>query len=457
MEPVTGDAPQPGETPRTEGNPWTFDPDAAWWRGDGDREQAEALAEAAARPRHPRRRPASTTPASAILPPAYGGDDTEAPFLGETVDAHAAGVQDAAAALSSPTAESTEPPAARLEKEQAADIEKVEAGAAAEAGAQADEPVAVDRNHDKKTRERWNVPEQPEQKTEQETGQETEWAERAQPADQPAGDGVPEVMVLPEPQNARNRPTVPLERGPVPGQSSGLTRLNQARAGAADLDVKRSRMENSPFWLTDQERAAAAANSSWPGQETRDKLANAPGPADGRRGRPPRSRPRSPRRSAPGLFALIALGLIAAFFSWVSAEPFWLAVGHGEPGVATVTRCIGSGVTQRCAGSFAAADGSYRTQTVTLLGVGPASRNPGAVTPARMVNPGSKQAYAGSTGILVHLRWTLGFILVLLCGLGIAGLTGTRQLESVRARRGALLMSLAGPLLLLAGFLFATY
>ena len=25
---MTGDAPQPGETPRTEGNPWSFDPDA---------------------------------------------------------------------------------------------------------------------------------------------------------------------------------------------------------------------------------------------------------------------------------------------------------------------------------------------------------------------------------------------------------------------------------------------
>jgi hypothetical protein len=77
--------------------------------------------------------------------------------------------------------------------------------------------------------------------------------------------------------------------------------------------------------------------------------------------------------------------------------------------------------------------------------------------PARMVSASSQQAYVGSTGKLVHLRWMLGFALVLLCGLGIAGLTGTRQLETLRARRGALLMSLAGPVLLLAGFLVATY
>jgi hypothetical protein len=51
----------------------------------------------------------------------------------------------------------------------------------------------------------------------------------------------------------------------------------------------------------------------------------------------------------------------------------------------------------------------------------------------------------------------LGFVLVLLCGIGIAGLTGTRQLETVRARRTALLISLAGPLVLLTGFLAAAY
>ena len=60
-------------------------------------------------------------------------------------------------------------------------------------------------------------------------------------------------------------------------------------------------------------------------------------------------------------------------------------------------------------------------------------------------------------GVLMHLRWALSFVLVLLCGLGIAGLTGARRLDSVQARRGALLASLVGPLVLLAGFLYVAY
>jgi hypothetical protein len=222
---------------------------------------------------------------------------------------------------------------------------------------------------------------------------------------------------------------------------------------AAELNVKNSRMENSPFWLNEAERAAAG--NAWPAPEVRSELVDAP--ADERRGRPPKRRPRNPQPAAPGLFGLIALALIAAFFSWVSAEPFWLAAGHGDRGIATVERCTGTGVTRRCAGSFTEAEGSFSAGRVALLGVPTQSGNPGAVVPARMVNPTSKQAYVGDTGTLLQLRWMLGFVLVLFCGLGIAGLTGTRQLESVRARRTALVMSVAGPLLLLAGFLFATY
>jgi len=159
----------------------------------------------------------------------------------------------------------------------------------------------------------------------------------------------------------------------------------------------------------------------------------------------------------PGLLGLVALALVAAFFSWVSAEPFWLAVGHGDRGMATVSRCSGSGVTQRCAGAFAAADGSFTVERVTLLGVDTNSHNAGAVTPARMVSPDSRQAYVGDAGLLLHLRWVLGFILVVMCGYGIAGLTAARQLETASARRNAVLISLAGPVLLLIGFLAAAY
>jgi hypothetical protein len=154
---------------------------------------------------------------------------------------------------------------------------------------------------------------------------------------------------------------------------------------------------------------------------------------------------------------MLALGLIAAFFAWVSAEPFWLAVGHGDRGAATVERCTGAGVTQRCVGQFIAADGAYRVDNLALFGVEPDQRAPGASTAARMVSSDSRQAYVGSTGLLMHLRWALSFVLVLICGLGIAILTGARRLDSARARRGALLVSMAGPLVLLAGFLYVAY
>jgi hypothetical protein len=154
---------------------------------------------------------------------------------------------------------------------------------------------------------------------------------------------------------------------------------------------------------------------------------------------------------------MLALGLVAAFFAWVSAEPFWLAVGHGDRGSATVERCTGSGVGQRCTGRFVAANGAYRVDQLALFGVEPGQRATGAVSAARMVSSDSRQAYVGGTGVLMHLRWALSFVLVLLCGLGIAGLTGARRLDSAPARRGALLFSLAGPLALLCGFLYVAF
>ncbi len=400
---MTGDAPQPGETPRTEANPWSFDPDEAWWRGDGDRERAEALAEAAARPRHPRRR----SPLGADGTPAVEPDDVPA-FAPEAFDAHAVGVQDTVAIFTSPSPVG-HPPAeyspAHAEDEGAPAVER-------------------DHDHDQPTAERY-APDRP------------DVAHRPE--------GVPEIMALPEPE--QNRPTVSL-----PGQS-GLAR--RGRLSPAELDIKLSRLEHSPFWLNSDERAAAT--NAWPTVSTRTKLADSPPEFEDGQGRPPRRRPRTPKNAAPGVFGLIGLALIAAFFSWVSAEPFWLATGHGTPGVVTVARCTGTGITQRCAGSFAAADGTFSRQTVALLGVEPGARNPGAVALARMVSAKSTQAYVGTAGPLVQLRWILGFLLVLLSGLGIAGLTGTRQLETVRARRVALLMSVAGPVLLLGGFLAVAY
>jgi hypothetical protein len=528
MGDMTGDAPQPGETPRDDGTPWSHtDPASPWWR-------AEEQDPAADRPRHPRRRAAPTAPATAaasasatptIDPP------QPAQHTGEAAVAHQAGAADVRVALTGEARKAaatfTVPdhpvlPGNREKPEQAektpAQPERADQVAArkptaprhAQPAAQQQGDKAVERDHDRVDAERFNtegqgtvyaarsrvrpvagpereptivdlltaLPVEPAHAEAESKATESKAtdAEAADPkaadpkaadpkaADAQRGDvkgpdaetagrdvAEPDVMVLPEPD--RNRPTVALERGAVPGQQPSRpvrTREDPARADRALQDrVRQERtaalLETSPFWKAEEERRT----QGWPPAETREKPATA--------GRPPRRRAPQPRRPAAGLFAMLALGLIAAFFAWVSAEPFWLAVGHGDSGTATVERCTGAGVTQRCAGRFTAADGSYRVDGLALFGVDPGQRAPGATTAARMVSSESRQAYVGGPGLLMHLRWVLSFVLVLLCGLGIAGLTGARRLDTARARRGALLVSVAGPLVLLAGFLFLTY
>jgi hypothetical protein len=413
---VTGNVPQPGDKPRNEGEPWAYtDANIAWWRVEEERDQAEAMADAvAARPRHPRRRPSAGSPA-----PGTPDADTTPAFAPEALDAHAAGVHDVTSHLNPP-------PAALVEAEQEARIETVEAAAAAATIADVTRSEPVERHHDRKPAERYL----PAVETE---GYDVSTADEAD-------HGTDEdVMVLPEP--APNRPTVVLDPGRAPDQP----RPDQPQLSEAARD----RLENSPFWLTDEERTATEAARPAPEDEQRATA--------GRRTGRPASSGRSPRRPLPGLVALVALALIAAFFSWVSAEPFWLAAGHGDRGVATVGHCAGSGLTQRCTGAFAAGDGSFTVHRVALLGIGPDSRATGSTVPARMVSPDSRQAYVGEPGWMLHLRWVLGFILVLMCGYGVAGMTGARRLETASARRSAVLISVAGPVALLLGFLAATY
>jgi hypothetical protein len=156
------------------------------------------------------------------------------------------------------------------------------------------------------------------------------------------------------------------------------------------------------------------------------------------------------RRPALGLAALLLLALLATFFAWSSAEPLWLSLGHGTPGTATVADCRVRGIPQRCA-DFAAADGSFLAERVALLGTGPLP--PGTTVPARMVSATGTAAYAGSA----LPRWVPDLLGVLLCGLGIAWLTGAYRLPGVRARLAALALSLAGPILLTVGLLAATW
>ncbi|WP_116068365.1 hypothetical protein [Asanoa ferruginea] len=167
-------------------------------------------------------------------------------------------------------------------------------------------------------------------------------------------------------------------------------------------------------------------------------------------------RPRRPRQLRAALGMLIVLALTGTFFAWVTAEPIWLAVGRGDTGTATVAGCVGSGLTQRCRGSFATADGRYTTEGVRLIGVSRAQTLSGTQVRAQMVHPGSATAYLESR-MLMTLRWLLGVLLVLLTGVGIVLATGALRLEDRRARRTAAVCGLAAPLLVTIGFLAATY
>jgi len=150
---------------------------------------------------------------------------------------------------------------------------------------------------------------------------------------------------------------------------------------------------------------------------------------------------------------LVLLALVATFFGWVSIEPFWLALGRGTDGTATVQRCEGSGTTTRCEGRFAPAEGRWPASTVDLSGVREESRRRGAEVPARMLDQDARSAYTGPVWGL-HLRWGLGLALVLACGMGIAAATRPGALRGrARARAALRTLSVLGPLLLFAGLL----
>jgi hypothetical protein len=263
-------------------------------------------------------------------------------------------------------------------------------------------------------------------------------------------DAVPDVVLLPE--RRVRRPAA--DRGtPEPARAvfAGAARVPVPEQGAVPRDV--------PFWPLIRDEPGEPVGrepTNWPVPQMRSAHGwTLPPAGPGTKGRRA-AVPKPPRRPALGLTALVLLALIAAFFAWVSAEPLWLAIGHSERGTGTVSRCIGEGMTQRCIGRFVAADGGFTVDGVALLGVDGA-RAPGAVVDARMVGPDSRQAYVVGSSTVLHLRWAVGVLLVLLCGFGIALATGARRLDHPRARRCAVLCCVGAPVLLLAGFLAASY
>ncbi|MGX6606916.1 hypothetical protein ACWKSP_33035 [Micromonosporaceae bacterium Da 78-11] len=500
---MTGDAPQPGETPRSAADPWSFaDPDTSWWRGETDPGAGD---DSTTPVRHPRRRPPQNPPATGgtgvLLPAGYDRADPRLPTsqppapqptsqAGEpqlggdptAAGAYAAAARDVAEELDPEVKQRAPEPAPKEPRIEAAGIERdhnqpdpfrydplrppagytaqtvaaqnLAAQTAVAAQAVAAQAVAAQAVTAQAPADQAVTADQaavgPSAAAEAKTAKTEPGPTDVRPEDPKPAEPVEvpdDVMVLPEP-NPRNRPTVPLERGPVPGQPpGGRSWLHTAEplprpTGSPETDARLEKLENSPFWLSEQERAAAPAGLDIPAHT-----------ALGSRRSPRHANP----RPAAALFGLLVLAMVATFFAWVSAEPFWLAVGHGDPGYATTAHCTGSGVTQRCTGQFAAADGGFSVSRVTLLGVAAEQRADGTITTARMVGPQSRQAYLGDNGVLVQLRWIIGFVLVLLCGYGIAGLTGARRLETARARRGAVLVSLAGPVVLLGGFLLAAY
>jgi hypothetical protein len=177
----------------------------------------------------------------------------------------------------------------------------------------------------------------------------------------------------------------------------------------------------------------------------------APKPGKVRSGPPPKN----PRRPWFALPALVLLALVATFFGWVSAEPLWLAVGHSQPGTATITHSDGGGLNNRCRGQFTAAGDAFTIPLVRVTGLPDDQCVTGTSVPARAVSDSAREAYAGETTGL-HLRWGIGLGLVLLCGLLIAWLTGAGRFAGWR-RVLAVGLSVAAPVLVAVGLIVAAY
>jgi len=174
-----------------------------------------------------------------------------------------------------------------------------------------------------------------------------------------------------------------------------------------------------------------------------------------RTGRRPRWR-KLPRRPWFALPALVLLAFAAAFFAWVSSEPFWLAAGHGTRGTATV---IASARTPagaaRCQASFVADGGAFTVAKVVLSGIPDSACTAGGRLPAQMVSAKARWAYT-LDGPSLNLRWGMGLALIVLSGLTILVVTGATRFTGWR-RVTLVTLSLGAPLLITTGMLIVAY
>ncbi|RIV39513.1 hypothetical protein D2L64_08575 [Micromonospora radicis] len=231
----------------------------------------------------------------------------------------------------------------------------------------------------------------------------------------------------------------------VPIRSAGrrARRGYPADAGTPDDDdtfwapIEEVHWDGTPVRQEDPARGSWRWRPTWPVRRRRERANHPPDPLS-------------------GLATLVGLSLAAAFFAWVSAGPFWLAVGHANTGTVVLTECTGSGLSQRCRGIFTATGEQFRTHGVRVSGVTERQATAGTVLPARVTGPEAATAYA-DRGVSAHLRWSLGLLGVLGCAAGIARWTGATRLPGARARRWAVTAALGGPLLTTLGFLIAAW
>lgn len=198
-------------------------------------------------------------------------------------------------------------------------------------------------------------------------------------------------------------------------------------------------------------RAAADGEPSQATQRIRDAWSDVP------ESTAPTTRPAEVKPPRPPLVVLpmvILLTGLAAFFSWVSAEPFWLYVGHEVSGTVTVGECHAEGFAPRCTGRFVPDSGGDSQPVLRISGDTSAERAGETVT-GQVVSQRSTSVYIGDDlGLL--LRWSIGLGAVVALGFAIAWAGGAWRFTG-RLRAGAVTVSLAGPLIIWLGALALTW